>query len=240
MNTTHPSNKEEHLVWYLAGAVAAYFGVTYLVKTMKKAQPKKMAVIVSPNAQAVIPIPDIALSPNTAPKKTAKKLQQAAVWQAEYFPLRKGMKGTKIAAVQQRLGLSPDGGFGTETEQALLQRFGVITISTTLYNSITNKITTGVSDFKQSVQDINKGADNVNVLQLGVKGKDVYRLQKWLGFKDKAVAKRGDKVADSSFGNQTATALQQRTGKTSITTAQLNQAIAGNNFVNVVKSYTGI
>lgn len=141
----------------------------------------------------------------------------------EGFPLRKGMKGARVKALQQKLGITADGAFGKNTEAALISKYGVNTVSEDLFRSITQPVTTTFTNLLNLITPKTSGTrDTSAVLKSGSRGSDVYRLQKWLGFKDKAAAKKGEPVADSIFGNQTLVALQKKTGASTITVDQLN------------------
>lgn len=147
----------------------------------------------------------------------------SGTWIAESFPLRKGMKGASVQALQQKLGVSPDGAFGANTETALVKKFGVATVSQTLFRSITQPVTSTFTNLLETILlKPATGKDNSPILKSGSKGQDVYRLQKWLGFKDKKAAKKGELIADSIFGKQTTTALQKKTGQTFISVNQMN------------------
>jgi peptidoglycan hydrolase-like protein with peptidoglycan-binding domain len=147
----------------------------------------------------------------------------SGIWIAESFPLRKGMKGTSVKALQQKLGVSPDGAFGANTETALVKKFGVATVSQTLFRSITQPVTSTFTNLLETILPLPAtGKDTSPILKSGSKGQDVYRLQKWLGFKDKKAAKKGELIADSIFGKQTLTALQKKTGQTFISVGHMN------------------
>ena len=145
----------------------------------------------------------------------------SGTWVAESFPLRKGMKGASVKVLQQKLGVSADGAFGAGTEAAALKKFGVTTVSQTLFRSITQPVVTTVTNLLETIFPT-PGKDTSTILKSGSKGTDVYRLQKWLGFKDKKVAKKGEPIADSVFGKQTLNALQKKTGQTFISVAHLS------------------
>lgn len=59
------------------------------------------------------------------------------------FPLKKGMWGSKVKAVQKALGISDDGKFGPQTEAAIYARFKENTVSEPNYNSLINPAATG-------------------------------------------------------------------------------------------------
>lgn len=125
------------------------------------------------------------------------------------------MRGQRVQALQQKLGVKADGVFGSETQAALLKQFGIITVTASQYPSIMLSKLKATSQAVQTSKSL--------VLKNGSKGVDVYRLQKWLGFKDKAAARSGERVADSDFGQQTEAALLSKTGQSSISVDMLNQ-----------------
>lgn len=144
-------------------------------------------------------------------------------WIAESFPLRKGMKGNSVKALQQKLGLTADGAFGSNTEAAVIKKYGVTTVSQDLFRSITQPVASTITNFLNIITPKPANSqDNSPILKSGSKGADVYRLQKWLGFKDKKVAKKGEPIADSAFGKQTLAALQKKTGQSFISVNHLN------------------
>jgi len=62
---------------------------------------------------------------------------------ANPFPLKKGMFGGRIKLLQQKFGIKPDDGkFGKDTENAVVKKFGVPTVSQAAYNSVVNPTTT--------------------------------------------------------------------------------------------------
>lgn len=158
-----------------------------------------------------------------ATKNTPAVYPKSNTWVVESFPLRKGMKGASVKVLQEKLGVTADGAFGANTETALLKKFGVVTISQTLFNSITQPVTSTFANLLETILPKPvSGKDTSLILKSGSKGKDVYRLQRWLGFKDKKAAKKGEFIADSIFGNQTLAALQKKTGQTFISVDHLN------------------
>lgn len=144
-------------------------------------------------------------------------------WVAEGFPLRKGMKGSHVKALQQKLGITADGAFGNNTEAALLTKYGVTTVSQELFRSITQPLTSTSTNLLNIITPKPVSTkDTSTILKSGSRGADVYRLQKWLGFKDKNVARKGEPIADSVFGKQTLTALQKKTGQSFISVDHLS------------------
>ena len=194
------TGKGEHTVRYIIYAAAAYFGLQYLLKPKRATaaivtlQPAT-EIVVDNDSAVVMPKQPVAISNN-----------------AESFPLRKGMRGKRIQALQQKLGVTADGVFGSETQSALFRQFSITSVTASQYPSIM------LSKLK-TVQPTNTSP----VLKRGSRGADVYRLQKWLGFKDKASAKQGERIADSDFGQQTENALYSKTGQLSISIAMLHQ-----------------
>lgn len=204
------TGKQDHTVRYIIYAAAAYFGLQYLFK------PKRATatVVTLPPTEQVVVAND---STAAAPVKTVISPIQTAVKtsSSESFPLRKGMRGQRIQALQQKLGVSADGIFGNQTAAALSRQFGITTVTAPQYASIMLS--------KQKVVPPTVSTNTNLVLKKGSKGADVYRLQKWLGFKDRAAARKGEPIADSDFGQQTENAVLRRTGQRSISIAMLNQ-----------------
>ncbi len=171
-------------------------------------------------------------------KATVAPYAGTSNWVTESFPLRKGMKGASVRVLQQKLGVSADGAFGANTEAALVKKFGVATVSQALFRSITQPVTTSFTNLLETILPKSAtGKDISPILKSGSKGADVYRLQKWLGFKDKKAAKKGEPIADSIFGKQTTTALQKKTGQTFISVSHMNtlmKQIAGMGYAGEV------
>lgn len=163
------------------------------------------------------------VSGQAAKKAATPATASSGAWIAESFPLRKGMKGNSVKALQQKLGVSADGAFGANTEAALVKKFGVATVSQALFRSITQSVATTFTNLLETIlPKPGNGKDTSPILKSGSKGADVYRLQKWLGFKDKKAAKKGEPVADSIFGKQTTAALQKKTGQAFISVGHMN------------------
>lgn len=232
MNQENKAKDKEPVVIYFVYAAAAWFGLQFLMgKNRAGAAPaailpeqRQPAPVYTP-AEVAVPVPH-------TPARSATKVQSK--WITESFPLRKGMKGGQVAVLQKKLGVVADGAFGDKTEVALLQQHGISTITQAQFNSITQG-----SPWQQLVNTVTAIAkpkpvqDNSPILKSGSKGAEVYRLQKWLGFKDKGQAKKGDFIADSSFGSQTQAALQKRTGQVAISTSHLNTLmLQGGGIVN--------
>lgn len=304
-----PTKKKDNTALYIVYAAAAYFGIQFLLKpkrasaatittypgTDMPAPPSGAAYVPEPPAAATIPVAtavtwkaesfplrkgmkgakvkamqqklgisaDGAFGDNTesallqqygistvnqaqyqtitggqTTKAAAPVATGSGTWVAESFPLRKGMKGASVKSLQQKLGVSTDGAFGAGTEAALLKKFGVTTVSQALFRSITQPVVSAVTNLLETIlPKPSNGKDNSPILKSGSKGADVYRLQKWLGFKDKKTAKKGEPVADSIFGKQTLTALQKKTGQTFISVAHLStlmKQMAGMGYVGEV------
>ncbi|GAA4457030.1 hypothetical protein [Rurimicrobium arvi] len=224
MEAANKSPKKENVVLYIVYATAAYFGLQLIFKPKRAAgatlvtTPTKLAAESKTDVNSGSSTDTISYQPSDA--GTSKKVpKQAVTWIGEQFPLQKGMKGERIKTFQKKLGISSDGKFGTDTENAVYSRYGTKVVSQVLYQQIVTP-TSSASAFSKLVDAFTKPQV---LLQAGSKGEDVYRLQKWLGFKDKGAAKRGEPVADRIFGNQTLAALKKRTGKASITLSELNQ-----------------
>lgn len=130
------------------------------------------------------------------------------------------MKGSHIATIQASLNLRINGIFDEVTEAYLLQYFGTASINQQLYNKITNPISSTWSNFLKTSKPLQG-----TIIKKGSSGYDVYRLQKWLGFKDRNQENILEPIADAIMGNQTISALRKKTGKSEINTAQLNQFI---------------
>ncbi|MBS1773918.1 MAG: hypothetical protein JST82_13755 [Bacteroidetes bacterium] len=206
------SSKQDHTVQYIIYAAAAYFGLQYLLK------PKRATaaiVTVQPTEQVVVaddtPATTKPVQPVVVP---TQPIVATSTNSTESFPLHKDMKGQRVQALQQKLGVTADGIFGNQTEAALLKQYGVTTVTASQYASIM------LSKVKTATPVI---TNTTAVLKKGSSGENVYRLQKWLGFKDRAVAKKGEQVADSAFGPQTEAALLKKTGQRSIAVNLLNQ-----------------
>ena len=213
-------HKHEHIVQYMVYAAAAYFGIQFLFKPKTASGATMPTPAADPMPQPVYEPPPAAT--NTTAKSSSKK---AAKWITESFPLRKGMKGSNIKLLQTKLGVSADGAFGEQTETVLMQQHGIKTVSKEKFTAIVQ----GSTSIFSKIADVFTGKTSIDttpILKMGSKGQDVYRLQKWLGFKDKKQAKKGEPVADSAFGKQTQTALKQKTGQVTISTGQLNAALA--------------
>lgn len=66
------------------------------------------------------------------------------------FPLKKGMWGSKVRAVQEKLGIYVDDKFGTDTEEAVYARFKENTVSQPNYDSLVNPVViAGGANFTQ-------------------------------------------------------------------------------------------
>jgi hypothetical protein len=226
MDQPNKEQKHDHIALYVVYAAAAYFGFTFLLKGGKaKAaviDPNKVAE--PPHSYAAVKTPAYVPATNTNYQST---ISSKTTWIAESFPLRKGMKGASVRQLQQKLGVSADGAFGAKTEAALLQQYGSTTMSKAQFQSLFSTIT---ASGKSSVSAKSSSADTSTILKSGSRGPDVYRLQKWLGFKDKKVAKKGEPIADSIFGKQTLSALQKKTAQSFISVdhlAALQKQIGG-------------
>ncbi len=205
------AEKKDNTVLYIVYAAAAYFGLQYLL------QPKRVAaaMVVQPPVKEAVIVDDTTMVPPA--RQTASAAAQVPATNVnESFPLRKGMRGQRIKAIQQKLGITADGIFGNGTEAALIRQYRISTVSEVQYRNIMQP---GQKPFVSPVSH----TVTTTVLKKGSKGKDVYRLQQWLGFKDKRIAKRGEPIADSDFGTHTETALLKKTGRAWISTASLNK-----------------
>lgn len=225
--------KKENIVRYLVYATAAYFGLQLMmgsnrakaatVSPAREASPPPLA----PSPAEVIP-PSVSTPPYIPPRasKKAPKAASGQTWIPEQFPLRKGMQGPKVKALQLKLGLTADGKFGNDTQTALLKKYAAVVVPEILYQSITQPAT-GYFDRLLEPPKPGSTKDSSAVLRQGSSGPQVYRLQKWLGFKDKQAARKGEAVADSKFGPKTVAALQQRTGLREISLDRLQQLTTG-------------
>lgn len=203
----------ENIALYIVYAAAAYFGMQYIFKPKAGSQ---SSIILTPEEDELKPTNTASDNSNynkTASTPAPKVVAKSTLYLTEQFPIRKGMKGAKTAAVQQKFKLKPDGIFGVLTENALFKNYGVRTINETLFNRITNPIAASVNTVLQQLKA--KTGTGV-LLQQGSKGNEVYRLQKWLGFKDKAQAKKGEPIADGIMGAITVQYLLKKTGKRQI------------------------
>lgn len=233
MSQENKAKDKEPVVIYFVYAAAAWFGLQFLmVRNRAGAAPaailpeqRQQAPVYTP-AEVAAPVP--ILPTKKSPAKTQNK------WITESFPLRKGMKGGQVAVLQKKLGVVADGAFGDKTEVALLQQHGISTVTQAQFNSMTQG-----SPWQQFVNTVTAIAkpkpveDNSAILKAGSKGTEVYRLQKWLGFKDKGQAKKGELIADGSFGPQTQAALKKRTSQVAISIAHLNTfMLQGGGIVN--------
>lgn len=224
MEQKSKQQKQENVAIYFVYAAAAYFGLTFLLKGNKAS-----AATLSPYKVADPPViykePATQVYEPVAVPKAATKTKQSTPaktpWIAESFPLRKGMKGASVKTLQQKLGVTADGAFGANTEAALVKQYGIPTVTKDKYQSILKPVS-ALSRLVDAVTTKPATADTTAILKSGSKGQDVYRLQKWLGFKDKKTAKKGEPVADSAFGKQTLAALQKKTGQSAISVGQLN------------------
>lgn len=82
-------------------------------------------------------------------------------WVPESFPLNVGMYGTKIKTLQQKLGISDDGKFGTQTKSAVIAKGKQVPLSEADYNSIVNPTATGGgSNFQLLKQALAGGSTN--------------------------------------------------------------------------------
>lgn len=52
------------------------------------------------------------------------------------FPLKKGDRGEEVRQLQEALGISADGIFGSQTEAKVLERLGTSTVSKSQFNSL--------------------------------------------------------------------------------------------------------
>lgn len=217
MSDTRPKikvKKHEEIIHYFIYATAAYFGLQLLLKRKVSAATLIPKTPVATQQETTISYDDPAAADSAITAATANySTASTAKWMPETFPLRPGMKGSNTKSLQQKLGIGADGIFGAKTTEALRKKYGISTVSKEKFQAImATKATAGAAN----------NTVNSTLLQMGSRGSNVYRLQKMLGFKDKAQAKKGQPVADSVFGQQTLNALKQKTGKTSITIAQLN------------------
>lgn len=217
MSDTTKQKKQENVAMYFVYAAAAYFGLQFLLKrpaaaaTVTNYNPDKTAAQQTPQDEVITTVYD--------PVPVTKQVKSSTTkWIAESFPLRKGMKGTKVAVLQMKLGVNADGAFGDKTEAALLRQYGTKSLSLEKFKTIVQATSTSIKS---------TSTDKSTVLKMGSKGPDVYRLQKWLGFKDKKAAKKGEPVADSAFGKITQTTLQKKTGLSAISLNQLSILISG-------------
>ncbi|OSZ81921.1 hypothetical protein CAP35_01225 [Chitinophagaceae bacterium IBVUCB1] len=206
------TGKKDNTVLYIVYAAAAYFGLQYLL------QPKRVtaAMVVQTPVKETVAVDDTTNAPDVQAAHTAAQVPVHTGYVNESFPLRTGMRGQRIKAVQQKLGIQADGIFGKGTEAALVRQYRISTVSEIQYRHIMQP------GQKLAVAPVSR-TDTTTVLKKGSKGTDVYRLQRWLGFKDKRVARKGEPVADSDFGTQTETALLKKTGRGWISIASLNQ-----------------
>ncbi len=242
---SNKQKKQENLAMYVVYAAAAYFGMQFLFKR-NTARGATVTTTYAPTADPVPqqPIPAYEPEPVTPKPKTKSSAKKATAWITENFPLRKGMKGANVKALQAKLGVAADGAFGNNTEAALMQQYGIQSVSREKFASIVQ----GKGTVLNKITDLFTGkpanqpkADTTPVLKMGSRGRDVYRLQKWLGFKDKKQAKKGELVADSIFGKQTQAALQKKTGQTAISVGQLNALmLQGGGILNWLKTSAGI
>ena len=191
------NKSQENFLVYLLYATAAYFGFKYLINKNN------------------IPQSDTTTAFNSNSKPSSNPIK---LYLSEQFPLRKGMKGKHIASLQARLNLKTNGIFDDRTEAYLLQYYGTASINQQLYDKITNPLNYSWHNLIRSKKTIQG-----TLLKKGSTGYDVYRLQKWLGFKDSNQAKNDEPKADAIMGKQTINALQKKTGKTEINTTQLNE-----------------
>ena len=242
MKNDNPNGqKHDNIAMYFVYAAAAYFGFTFLMKGSNKSN----AATINPYKVAEPP-PVSTVSNYTQPtqpivvpvitKSTTVNKSVATKWVPEFFPLAKGMKGTSVKALQLKLGVKADGIFGANTEAALFKKFGIKSLTADKYQSIVKPAPTVMTNIVNALTakpNTIITPDTSKILTSGSKGADVYKLQKWLGFKDKAAAKKGEPIADSIFGKQTLSALQKKTGQTFISVDQLNTLMAqGNGFVS--------
>lgn len=205
--------KQNNTVLYVLYAAAAFFGLQLFLKSGRV-----QAATINPDRAAGPPPPTYApmepepvIPVQAPPVKSAPKATAAT----EQFPLRKGMRGAMVRAIQQKLGVSADGIFGPATEAALKRRYGIGVVSELLFRSMTqaSKGATVEQLIKQAVT-VKKVAASAVVLKEGSRGNDVQRLQRWLGFTGKD--------ADGIFGKRTQAALVKKTGKSSINLDQLH------------------
>ncbi len=205
--------KKDNTVLYVVYAAAAYFGLQYLLK------PKRAAAMVVPSPAHEVVVNDTPSTyPVPQPANIGKQVPATTAYMGESFPLRKGMRGQRIKILQQKLGITADGMFGSGTEAALLQQYRMRTVSEVQYRQI-------LQVAKTATPTVSTRTASTTVLKKGSKGADVFRLQQWLGFKDKRIARRGEPVADGDFGTQTQTALLQKTGRVWISITSLNEYI---------------
>lgn len=197
------SGKQDHMVRYIIYAAAAYFGLQYLFKPRQAGA----AVLTLSPAKGIIVADDNAVV--VPPQSTIKTNNTAS------FPLRKGMKGQHVLALQLHLGIKADGIFGDMTEAVLMQRYRMSTVSELQYRQI----------LQTKIVPTTPASSAQVVLKMGSVGADVYQLQKWLGFKDRNNAKRNEFIADSHFGRQTEFALLYKTGKRTISVPELRQRL---------------
>ncbi len=219
MEEYQQKGKGDHTVRYIVYAAAAYFGLQYLFKP-KRATATVVTLLPTKEVVADEREANTTVNPIVVPSQSS-----ATVHTPESFPLRRGMRGQRIQALQQKLGVKTDGVFGSETQAALFKQFGITTVTASQYPSIL------LSKLKATSQAVQTGTSLV--LKKGSKGADVYRLQKWLGFKDRTAARSGERIADGEFGQQTEAALLSKTGQRSISVAMLNQ------YLNNQKGSTG-
>ena len=209
MEENKQKGKQDHTVRYIVYAAAAYFGLQYLFKP-KRATATVVALPTTKEVVADEREANTTVNPIVVPSQSS-----GTMYTTESFPLRRGMRGQRVQALQQKLGVKADGIFGSETQAALFKQFGITTVTASQYPSIMLSKLKATSQAVQTSRGL--------VLKRGSKGVDVYRLQQWLGFKDKAAARSGERVADSDFGQQTEAVLLSKTGQSSISVAMLNQ-----------------
>jgi peptidoglycan hydrolase-like protein with peptidoglycan-binding domain len=209
---TPKSRDEKPTVIYILYAAAAYFGIQMLTRSKAVAA----SVVSLPQQRESIPVAQTT-PPNQAAAPAGRK---QSPWTTESFPLKRGMKGGHVAELQRKLGISADGVFGAKTEAAVLAKQGTRTVTKEQFNQM--------MPGEQQQTNTDRKAANVDaslVLKVGSQGRSVYRLQKWLGFKDRQQAKKGEPVADGIFGKQTEAALQKKMGQPGISTGHLDTLI---------------
>lgn len=155
------------------------------------------------------------------PNKTEPTPQgaPASTWVAEVFPLNIGMYGIKTKVLQQVLGITSDGRFGNETKGAVIAKGFSVPLTEVDYNKI---LATKPSTSSATVSNICSKVVSINnklLLKKGITNSaEVCALQKLL------------KINQSgNFDDATELALNNKTGKITITYYDAEECIYGGN-----------
>jgi len=117
---------------------AILFAVWYLYFKEPDCDPNRNGYDKKGNLNPKCRVNDPALTNATPPSGVPKWIPDTT------FPIKKGMFGSKVKAVQKALGFSAkdqDGRFGNQTEGGVFAKFGTNDVSEVQYNSLVNPVT---------------------------------------------------------------------------------------------------